>query len=171
MNQELFSSLPERWREIREFPRYKVSDWGRVVNVDTGRILKQKLNSREIVMVGLMKDRRQYHRSIPKLVARTYLSRLVDSFDTPIHLDGDPLNNHATNLMWRPLWFARRYRRQFPAVLTEYHVPIVDVESGVHYEHTWDAAIRCGLLEQEISITMENNSYVWPTGQIFRTLT
>jgi hypothetical protein len=169
MNQtSLFSSLPERWREIREFPRYQVSDWGRIKNSATGRIMSQYYNSRGFLMVGLAKNRGHHKKSVSVLVAEAYLSALSPAFNSIIHLDGDRTNNHYANLMWRPLWFARKYQRQFPVRLTRHHVPIIDMESHEKYEHTWDAAMRCGLLESHISLAMENGTYVWPTGQIFQ---
>jgi hypothetical protein len=166
-----FSSLAERWREIRDFPRYSVSDHGKVMNTDTGRLLKPTYTGRGMLMVGLMRNKLQHKRSLPLLVAQYFVPierNQGDHFNVPIQLDGDRDNVHFENLMWRPDWFARKYSRQFPAVITKYHVPIEDLETLEQYKHTWDAAMRCGLLEQEIHLAMENNTYVWPTGQIFR---
>jgi hypothetical protein len=165
----LFSSLAERWSEIREFPRYSISDHGKVRNEDTGRLLRQSYNSRGILQVGMMRNCRQYKKSVAVLVAQEYVrARMSERFDTVIHLDGNHANVHYENLMWRPLWFARKYHQQFPVVLTEYHVPIEDVETRERYDHTWDAAMKCGLLESEIYLSMVNNTYVLMTGQIFR---
>jgi hypothetical protein len=163
-----FSSLSEFWSEIREFPRYSVSNRGNVVNNDTGRAMRQPLNTRGIPTVGLMRNKVQFKRSVTLLVAQAFVPRPNEVFDTPINLDGDRTNNYFANIMWRPLWFARRYHDQFPFVLTKYHVPIVDVEANIVYANSWDAAIKNGLLECEIEETMQKNSYVWPTGQVFR---
>jgi hypothetical protein len=162
-------TLQERWAEIKDFPGYLVSDWGRVMNADTGRYLALSTKPNGLVMVGLMCNRGQAKRSLTLLVANAFVPRPNnDEFDTPINLDGDRTNNHYDNLMWRPLWFARQYMRQFDNNHTTYDAPIEDVETHQLYANSISAAIHNGLLDHEICLSMLNNSYVWPTGQIFR---
>lgn len=159
----------ERWAEISEFPGYFVSNRGDVINKDSGRILKVTTNSHGCPMVGLMKNAIQYKRSLPVLVARAFLSKPHnEQFDTPIHLDGDRLNCQSNNLMWRPLWFSRKYMRQFIDGHTTYAGPVEDVETGERYDNSMDASMANGILDAEIVLTMYNNGYVWPTGQVFR---
>jgi hypothetical protein len=102
------------------------------------------------------------------LVADAYVKNPnPESFDTPINLDGDRKNNHWMNLAWRPMWFARKFMQQFrnDPVLDK---AIEDVETRIQYQNSRYAAMEHGLLEQDIVVSMHNNTYVWPTGQIFR---
>lgn len=173
MNYEPFSSTPqeEQWREIRDFPGYFVSDLGQFMNQATGGLLSKVIKPNGLVFVGLMKNCVQYKRSVPLLVAEAFVSQpstYTEAFNTPINLDGDRRNNRASNLAWRPLWFARRYHRQFLDTRTDFDTAIEDAETGEIYESTWNAATIHGLIESEIRIAMHNNTYVWPTGQIFR---
>lgn len=159
----------ERWVELQEFPGYLVGETGKILSDRTGTMLRITKNSHGCPMVGLMKNGVQLKRSLPALVARTYLSPPKnEAFDTPIHLDGDRNNCHHSNLMWRPLWFARKYMRQFTDGHLTYKDPIEDVETYEVYDHSMHAAIVNGLLDSEIYLSMLTNNYVWPTGQIFR---
>lgn len=168
----LFSSAPtEAWEEIRDFPGYSVSNWGRVRRERTGRIVRPTRNTRGIWTIGLMsEDSQQRKRSIPLLVADAFVERPDGrvNFDTPIHLDGNRDNLHYLNLQWRPLWFARKYMQQFEREEPAYPYAIEDVETRVFYKHSREAAIIHGLLEQDIRLSMINRTYVYPTGQIFR---
>lgn len=170
MAQAPIASLPERWSEISDFPNYSVSDWGKVMNNQSGRLITPAINSRGVVIVGLMLNaKQQAKRSLALLVANAYvLKPSKPAFNTPIHLNGDVTNNHYTNLEWRPLWFARKYKQQFHDDHPTFDRPIEDVETGITYKDSWSAAIHHGLLDYEIYMSMINNTYVWPTGQIFR---
>lgn len=159
----------ERWVDLRGFPGYSLSDWGRVLNNRTNCFVTVSVNNRGAAMVGLMKDRVQHKRSLALLVAEEFVHPGPNSdFNTPINLDGDRLNNHYTNLMFRPLWFARKYSIQFTDSHSTILDPIEDVETHIVYENSMAAAIAHGLLDVEIYLSMTNNTYVWPTGQVFR---
>ena len=160
--------------EISEFPGYHITSWGRVFNYNTGQPtpIVPTVNSHGVVMIGLMGEgpikRIQYKRSLALLVAQAFVSPEIESFDTPIHLDGNRLNMHYTNIRLRPLWFARKYMKQFTDDHTTYPHPIQDVETGDIYENSMHAATANGLLDVEIRMSMLTNNYVWPTCQIFR---
>jgi hypothetical protein len=115
-----------------------------------------------------MRDGVQYHRSVPLLVARAFLPPITEAFDTPINLDGDRHNNRIENLAWRPRWFAVKYNQQFkhPGV---YHIdaPIVDLRSGEVSVDSYQCACRYGLLEEDLVLSIQTRTYVWPTYQEF----
>jgi NUMOD4 motif-containing protein len=161
-------SVSEQWADIIEFPRYCVSNKGNVFSQKNDNLVKPVLSPRGSLTVGLMRDGVQYKRSLPLLVARAFVPQPSEAFDTPINLNGDRQDNVAENLMWRPLSFARKYARQFanghPAVDT----PIEDVETRIVYENSMHAAMTHGLLDAEIFFSMHENTYVWPTYQVFR---
>ena len=164
--------MAEQWALIEDFPDYSVSDHGRVRSNKTGRILVLTVNQFGLQQVGLRRDGRQWHRSVPLLVAKAFLPELPvrhkRPFDTPINLDGNRLNNHVSNLAWRPRWFAIMYNRQFQQpyenpILT----PVVDLNSGEISDSSTDAAKRYGLLEKDLVLSILNRTYVWPTYQEF----
>jgi hypothetical protein len=162
-------SSQEMWSEIRDFPKYEVSNLGRVRNTVTQTFVTPTPKPTGMLMVGLMRDRIQCKKSLTLLVATAFVPpHPNEAFDTPINLNGDRSNNDASNLMWRPLWFARLYNRQFTTPHATYDYPIEDVETHIVYKDSYSASVQHGILEQEIVIAMTNNTYVWPTGQIFR---
>lgn len=161
--------MNEYWKTIDHFPEYSVSNFGKIRSNKSGRLLSTSPNQFGVVQVGLMKDGIQYHRSVPLLVAKAFLPIRQGPFDTPINLDGDRLNNHVDNLVWRPRWFAIKYNRQFRF---PYHDridrPIVDKKTGEISNNSIECAMRYGLLEEEIVISILTHTYVWPTYQEFQ---
>lgn len=161
----------EEWQQITEFPDYSVSNHGRVRNDDKGRLMSLSHNQRGVTMVGLFKNPTQFKRSVPVLVAEAFLPKPINvTFDTPIHLDGEKHNNYVDNLMWRPMWFARKYQQQFPEPIYKVKVPIIEIHSGVVYDDGWHAARTLGLLSEEILLAVHNEANVFPFGNEFRIL-
>lgn len=161
----------EDWRFIDEFPGYSISDQGRVRNDETGYYLSLLVNQRGIINVGLTKNRIQHKRAVSVLVANAFLpTHPLDSFDTPINLDGDRRNNRASNLMWRPRWFASEYFKQFLNPGPHLDRPLEDQKTGDVYKDSWEVATTWGLLDRDVYIRTLNRTYVWPTYQTFRIL-
>lgn len=160
--------MTERWKKIQGFPDYSVSDSGLVRSDKSGRILRLSENQYGVMNVGMMKNGEQRHRSVPLLVAKAFLPNKRPAFDTPINLDGNRHNNRLENLAWRPRWFAAKYNRQFrDGFRYPIEEKIRDTKSGEIYESTLDAAMKNGLLEEEIVFAILNHNYVWPTYQEF----
>ena len=157
--------------EVEAFPGYMIGEHGCVCNYETGRALAIMRNKEGVHNVGMSRDLKQYKRSISLLVAKNFLkSPLHAAFDTPINLDGDRSNNHVDNLIWRPRWFAVKYHQQFPNNKQGINRPIIETQSGERFENSWEAAIKYGLLDQEILAATMNRTYVWPTYQTFQVI-
>lgn len=161
--------MVETWREIEGFENYSVSDFGRVRSNWSERILITYQNQSGLVQVGLMQNGKQKHRSVPLLVAKTFIPQPSGPFDTPINLDGDRYNNHVDNLAWRPRWFAIKYNQQFKEPYeNRIEAPIQDFKTGEITANSIECAKRYGVLEQEVVLAVLNNTYVWPTYQRLR---
>ena len=155
-------------KAIHCFPGYLVSDHGCVCNNESRKKLALVKNQHGIVYVGMSHDFLQYKRGVTLLVAKAFLPDPVyESFDTPINLDGNRTNNDVDNLMWRPRWFAFKYNQQFYTDPQGINVPIVETRTGERFNNSWEAAIKYGLLDQEILTATMNRTYVWPTYQMF----
>lgn len=161
--------MKERWKKIKGFGDYSVSNTGLIRSDKTGRLLSLYENQYGVLCVGLMKDGEQRHRSVPLLVARAFLLRNRPPFDTPINLDGNRHNNDVSNLEWRPRWFAAKYNRQFREPYA-YPIsePIADMKTGEISENSFECARRYGLLESDVVLSIMNRTLTWPTYQEFR---
>lgn len=157
------------WKAIPAFPDYEINEVGDVRRIKTGRIVRPTVNQQGNAMIGLSRDGEQYKRSLALLVALAFLGEPVNyRFDTPIHVDGNKLNCRADNLMWRPRHFAVRYHRQFHNDERGFKVPIIEVNTREEFPTSWDAAVKYGLIDKEILISVINRTVVFPTGQCFR---
>jgi hypothetical protein len=160
------------WRPIDGFPGYSINPLGQVVRDSTGRLLMPRYNQYGVPYVGLMREWQQCSRSLPRLVARTFLPRPSDIFDTPIQLDGDPTNCQVDNLMWRPRWYAVLYKQQFERRYDHpLDVPVHAVNEGERFPNSLMAACRYGLLEREVVLSVLNRTPAWPTYQYFELVT
>jgi hypothetical protein len=161
----------EHWKTIAEFPRYSVSNHGRVRRNASDRVLAPSENQYGVLQVGLMRDRTQFKRSVPLLVVTAFLPQPSGLFDTPINLNGDRTDNRLGNLAWRPRWFAVKYNKQF---LEPWHSPIQrplqDTKTGSVTANSWACFQRYGLLEKDLVLSILNRTYVWPTYQEFRVI-
>ena len=85
----------EQWRTIEGYPNYSVSNYGRVRNDLTCKILKQNLNSSGYyrVMIG---GKQQF---VHRLVAMAFIDN-PNNYPVVNHLDYNPRNNHIDNLEW-----------------------------------------------------------------------
>jgi len=158
----------EEWVPVEGFPGYSINFLGQVSRDSTGRLLVPRFNQYGVPYVGLMRGWQQCSRSLPRLVARAFLPRPSDIFDTPIQIDGDRSNCRADNLMWRPRWYAILYNRQFEDRYDNaIEVPVRAVNEGEKFPNSLDAACRYGLLEREVELSILNRTPAWPTYQYF----
>lgn len=156
------------WVPIPGFPEYSVSRLGQVRNDRTERLLHVNLNQYGVPFVGLMLERQQRQRSLALLVARAFLPVPPEAFDTPININGDRLDCHEENLMWRPRWFAIQFNQQFKERYENaFDVPVRAIETEEEFPNTLEVAKRYGLLERDVVLSMLNKTYVWPTYQLF----
>lgn len=158
----------DEWVPLQDFPKYSVNPLGQVRKDSTGRILHPRINQYGVPYVGLMRDWRQCIRSLPRLVAITFLPPPSEIFDTPINLDGDRTNCRVDNLMWRPRWYAIEYANQFkepyPHPIT---MPVRCLVTEETFANSFAAARRYGLLEREVVLSVINKTPTWPTYQMF----
>jgi len=88
----------EVWITINEFPKYEISNFGRVKN-NKNRILKIGTHRDGYKQVCLRKNKKQYTRKIHRLVAQAFIPN-PNNLPQVNHIDEDRTNNRVDNLEW-----------------------------------------------------------------------
>lgn len=90
--------MKKEMRQIMGFERYSIGESGQVFNTDSGREIQSFIDGiHNVRKVALFKDGREYKRLVHRLVALAYIEK---TGTIVVHIDGDKLNNHWTNLKW-----------------------------------------------------------------------
>ena len=90
--------INECWRSINLYPKYQISNCGRVRNVSNGFILKAK-SSQGYPRVALSNENGTKLLLCQRLVAEEFIDKPLDKLYVD-HLDHDRNNNSVTNLRW-----------------------------------------------------------------------
>lgn len=93
----------EVFKTIKGFERYSVSNQGRVINSETGKVLSQRKASNGYLRVNLRKGNIKYEKphvaSVHRLVVEAFLERIAGK-DYVNHKDLNKENNNVKNLEW-----------------------------------------------------------------------
>ena len=87
----------EKWKSIEGYDFYEVSDYGKVRNIDTGRILKASVDTHGYYKVNLNIFGKVATKRIHRLVADAFIDNPENKTHVD-HIDNNPLNNHVSNL-------------------------------------------------------------------------
>lgn len=169
--------MSDDWHVIEGYSNYIINDQGAVINRTTGRAVRTGINQNNLTFVALTSDDdKRTTLSLARLVAYAFLPPpTIATFNTPINLNGRRIDCAASNLMWRPRWFARRYHAQFGAdVWQKFDDPVMEIETERPFDRSLLAAQAFGLLASEVYATAQAFTRhglfkpTWPTGQLFR---
>jgi hypothetical protein len=89
--------MTERWAVVPGFPRYEVSDLGRVRNIASGLVLVNCREKRGYLTVSLYPGKKTH--MVHLLVARAFLGPCPEGQECR-HDDGDPGNPALSNLLY-----------------------------------------------------------------------
>ena len=156
----------EEWLPLVGYPGYEASDLGRIRNTQTNTILAISRTGDARPSVALNKNHVQVKRGLSLLICKTFLPSQRPGFNTPIHLDGDLMNCRASNLVWRPRWFAIQHTSQFYKDLGETSA-VRNVETRVVYRDVWAVVFAFGVLYNDVVLSIINKTYVFPVMHCF----
>lgn len=91
---------PEVWVTVAQNDNYKVSNYGRIKNADTGRMMALRVNKdgHGGLYVRLNHNAIQVARYVSHIVGAAFLKGYDDRY-VMVHQDGDLTNNHIDNLI------------------------------------------------------------------------
>lgn len=104
MTPELYEEMfEEEWRPVNGFLLYNVSNYGRIMNVKSGRILRQFVNQNGYMTLTLSRGGERYAVRVHRIVGEAFCEVPngydINELDVD-HGDGCKKNNHAYNLEW-----------------------------------------------------------------------
>jgi len=91
--------MEEEFKIIENYQNYKVSNFGKVCNVRTGRILTPKIGSSCFLNVNLFNNGFGKSFTVHSLVAKNFIKNKCD-YPCIMHIDDNKLNNNASNLKY-----------------------------------------------------------------------
>lgn len=133
---------------------YEVSDDGRVRNAKTKHEITPHINQSGRKRVLISTEHGRTNKMVSTLVAEAFVEPPFPHADTPIHKDGDYKNCNADNLEWRTRSYAIRFHNQFKKGFErKYYGPIEEIESGLVFDVSFDAAIYYGIIATHAEIS------------------
>ena len=88
----------EEWREIKNYPLYLISNFGRVMNIKTKRLLKFAVKPSGYLQVHLWKDGKGKTFDVHQLVYKSFYPNVNTAGYVINHIDGNKNNNFINNL-------------------------------------------------------------------------
>lgn len=95
----------EIWKQIKDYPGYEVSNWGRIKSFKQdkkGKILNGVIR-KGYLQVDFRKDGITHSEGVHRIVLATFSPKEGMELYTVNHKDGNPLNNRLENLEWLTL--------------------------------------------------------------------
>lgn len=152
----------EEWREIEEFPHYRISSYGRVKHYDRNEARKPAINDKGFPIVVLYgrDSKTRYLRQINKLVATAFLSPpIFDDMTSVWHIDGDLTNCHVENLRWETRSKVLEWNDMHRLMRPKLQTPQVrNNRTGETYANAFECAMAEGTLESAIVWRVERQA-------------
>lgn len=98
----MINSSKEVWKPISNYSDYLISNYGRIRSLkrkSKGKILSNNLNKCGYYIINLFNKGKSRTKRIHRLVAEHFVPGQHPNLEVD-HIDGNPLNNHYSNLQW-----------------------------------------------------------------------
>lgn len=137
------------WKDVRDSENYEVNEKGQIRNKRTQRILMPSANGLGTLKVMFSEDGIHVNRTVARTVGEAFVDGYEEGF-VIFFKDDDGFNTDATNLEWRPRWFAQEWAYQSKRTEPMRPWPIVRNLTGVVYKNSLDCAKATWAIEKYI---------------------
>ena len=154
----------EVYSPIDDFPDYLVTSHGRVFSLKYNKMkeLKQRKNNWGYYYVNLLKNGKQYTKTVHRLVAQAFILN-PDNKPQVNHIDENTKNNNVNNLEW--VTHSQNikhsaYRQSYPVAQYDKNYNLI-----AKYESVAEASRQTGYARSNIKSAIERNGtchgYIW----------
>lgn len=163
----------EVWAEIKHFPGYLISNYGRVWNKKRERVMSTSLNNFGHVKISLFDEygvRRTFF--VARFVGEAFVEVPERRCNRIMLKDGDFANVVSDNVEWRPKWFIWRYYQQLKTPQHAYfqNLPVVNMRQRKEYDSVVDAGISNGEMFEDIWRSCSTGDRIYPSRSIYKVL-
>jgi len=154
----------EIWHEVDGFESYEVSNTGKIRRFHPEiKLINTSILPDGSLGVKLYGRGRPNQFLVRRLVAEAFCERRSIREDSVIHIDGDKINCHASNLAWRPRWFVWKYTNQFSSIDdVKWYRPVRNATTGEVFDSVVEAGLKDATLWEEIVRSAMTTSYAYP---------
>lgn len=138
--------MEEEWKIIDEFPKYSVSNKGRIKNNKQGNILIGGYDRDGYRQVTLSNSEKQYNRRICRLVAKAFIPN-PNNYPIVNHKDECKDNDNVNNLEWCTVEYNNNYGHRNEKV----RKPVKCIETNIIYKGLRDAEKQTNICHSNIS--------------------
>lgn len=133
---------PEVWKPLKSIPRYSISNYGRVLDKETGeKVIPSVQPGKRYQYVDLDDNGQMKSYRVDILVMDTFKPRDHEGMKL-VHKDENRFNHFVDNLEWKHTY---KNLEDFYS-----HQKVKDVETGIVYESVDDCAKALGLKRSRI---------------------
>ena len=128
-----------RWKELKEYPGYPISDTGIVIGKRTGKPLVHEVVKGGYLRVNVTDEKgRPKHMLVHRLVAFAFLD---NPHNLPFvnHKDENKSNNCANNLEWCDRKYNNNYGTRNQRTAKKHMKPVMNVDTGEVFASINDA--------------------------------
>jgi hypothetical protein len=106
----------EKFRQLKEYPNYLISNQGKILSLEKGIWLKPRAtNGDRHVQVCLTTNKKRKWMYVHRLVALAFIKKPNKYINLVMHKDDNPKNNNVDNLQWGTQYLNMQQRFNYPA--------------------------------------------------------
>ena len=102
----------EKFKQLKEYPNYLISNQGRILSLHKGIWLKPRATNGDRHLQVNVNGKFMY---VHRLVAMAFIKKINKYVDIVMHKDNNPKNNHIDNLQWGTQYENMQQRFNYPA--------------------------------------------------------